>query len=220
MKSAGLSMIEVLTVTAILAILIIMAITMLPRQMEKARDAQRKGDLQKIKIAFEHYYNDNGCYPSSDVLENCGGVSPINHELSPYLQNIPCDPQNESFYLYAPYDSSGGAGTCDGYRVWANLEKDDDLTIINLGCDTIVGCGAYEFFETTLGLAAAEYNYGVSEGVPVFTGNEEAYMESGFCCSGSSGDDCNAWSLGGGNCVMGPYEFYSECISNTVCQTP
>ena len=206
-------MIEVLTVVAILALLIIMAITTLPKQMEKARDASRKDDLQSIKIAFEHYYNDNGCYPSAEVLENCGGVSPVNHELSPYLQDIPCDPLKEGYYLYVPYDGSGNGEGCEGFRVWANLEKNDDLVVAELGCDTVVGCGAYEFFEASLGLEAAEYNYGVSQGVPVFTGNENAYLESGFCCAGV----CNAWSFGSGSCSDGPYENYATCVSSSAC---
>ncbi|PJC43574.1 MAG: hypothetical protein CO039_03230, partial [Candidatus Pacebacteria bacterium CG_4_9_14_0_2_um_filter_34_50] len=104
MKNRGFTLIEVLIVVAVLAILIIMALLLTPRQLEKARDGQRKSDLQKIKIAFEDYYNDNGCYPSADVLHNCGGVSPSDHELSPYLQNIPCDPKDQSYYLYLPFD--------------------------------------------------------------------------------------------------------------------
>ncbi|NCO11973.1 prepilin-type N-terminal cleavage/methylation domain-containing protein, partial [Candidatus Pacearchaeota archaeon] len=111
MKNRGFTLIEVLIVVAVLAILIIMALLLTPRQLEKARDGQRKSDLQKIKIAFEDYYNDNGCYPSADVLHNCGGVSPSDHELSPYLQNIPCDPKDQSYYLYLPFDNSSGPGT-------------------------------------------------------------------------------------------------------------
>ena len=218
-------MIEVLTVTAILAILIIMAITMLPRQLEKARDSERKSDLQKIKVAFENYYNDNGCYPSlvdangtPIVLQNCGGVSPASHELSPYLQNIPCDPQNEKYYLYAPYDNTGGSGTCDGFRVWANLEKDDDPVITALHCESASGCGAFDIFggpPENLGAEASEYNYGVSEGVPVFTGDPDTYLDNGFCCAGV----CNAWSSGSGACADEPYGSYDECVASSACSS-
>jgi type II secretory pathway pseudopilin PulG len=219
MKSSGLSMIEVLTVTAILAILVIMALTMLPRQLEKSRDSERKSDLQKIKIAFEHYYSDNGCYPSASVLENCGGESPLVHELSPYLQDIPCDPQNGKYYLYLPFDSTGGAGTCDGYRVWSNLENNTDPTISTLKCDGATACGAFNYFEATLGEEALEYNYGVSEGVSVLAGDYEETttpgfdLDSGYCCGGV----CNIWSIGQGACTEGPYETRNDCIVMSSC---
>ena len=185
----------------------------LPKQLQKARDSRRKSDLLKIKVAFENFYNDNDCYPSADVLENCGGKSPSNHELSPYLQNIPCDPADGSHYLYAPYDKTGGSNTCDGFRVWTNLEEDNDPVVAKLNCDGATGCGAYEYFEDSLGNDALEYNYGVSEGVPVSTGNTEHDQDVGYCCEGV----CNAWVEGSGQCNDGPYTDYDTCVSDSSC---
>ncbi|MCB9813499.1 MAG: prepilin-type N-terminal cleavage/methylation domain-containing protein [Pseudomonadales bacterium] len=212
-KNSGFTLIELLIVVAILAILIMMAISTLPKQLEKARDSERKSDLQKIKIAFENYHNDNGCYPPANVLNNCGGTSPANHELSPYLQNIPCDPKDEKPYLYLPYDKNGGANTCDGYRVWANLEKNDDPSIVLLNCAGGSGCGAYAFFASTLGDEASEYNYGVSEGVPVSTGEQAITLTSGYCCAGS----CNEWNIDTGVCADGPYPSYQDCVDISYC---
>lgn len=216
MKTFGFSMIELLIVVAILVILMLMALFLFPKQLEKARDAQRKNDLQKIKISFEDFFNDNGCYPSVTVLENCGGVSPAVHELSPYLQKIPCDPKDQSYYVYLPHDSSGGAGTCNGFRVWANLEINDDPAIADLHCDSANACGAFFYFQSALGDLASEYNYGVSEGVPVLAGEYgggDPNLTSGYCCAGV----CNAWSLGSGNCVDGPYVDYSTCVAQSMC---
>lgn len=217
MKNRGFTLIEIIIVVAILAVLMILALSLVPRQLEKARDGERKGDLQKIKIAFEDYYNDNGCYPSATVLQNCGGVSPVSHELSPYLQKIPCDPKDQSYYLYLPHDNSGGAGTCDGFRVWANLEKNDDPVIGQIKCDGAIGCGAFAYFESEIGLTALQYNYGVSEGVPILAGNygDDIHpgLTNGFCCAGV----CNAWSIGLGSCVDGPYVDYPECVAVSSC---
>lgn len=187
----GLSMIEVLTVVTIIGILIIIAITTLPAQIEKGRDGRRKSDLQKIKIAFENYYSDNDCYPPDTILDNCGGS-----ELSPYMATIPCDPKTKTKYLYAPE-----GGSCPGYyRVFANLEVDEDPVIEELGCHTDAGCGAYQYFQLQLGLAALEYDYGVSEGVPVFDpGGGIPNGTSGWCCQ-TYGDPCNAWVYGSGIC--------------------
>ena len=196
-------MIEILIVTAIIGLLVIIAITTIPQQIDKGRDGRRKSDLQKIKIAFENYYSDNDCYPDPDILDNCGGT-----ELAPYLATIPCDPKTKTKYLYAPEQSS----CAHYYRVFANLEVDIDPVIESLGCHTLVGCGAFTFFESELGVAALEYDYGVSEGVPVFV--TEATIPpgtSGFCCQ-VIGDQCNVWNQGDGVCnISGPYLIREDC---------
>ena len=202
---SGLSMIEVLIIVAIVAILIIIAVTTLPQQITKSRDSRRKNDLQKIKIAFENYYNDKDCYPPPEVLDNCGSTS-----FAPYLATIPCDPQTKTRYLYAPEPSS-----CPHYyRVFSSLEVGIDPIITQLGCHTASGCGAYAFFGEELGLGALEYNYGVSEGVPVYVsdGNIPPGTQ-GFCCS-FQGDQCNGWTVGQGVCNSFHFNL-SEC--NAAC---
>ncbi len=202
---SGLSMIEILIVTAVIGVLIIAGLMMLPQQINKGRDGRRKSDLQKIKIAFENYFSDNDCYPPPDILDNCGGT-----ELSPYLATIPCDPQTKTKYLYAPEEVA-----CPHYyRVFSNLEINVDPVIAQLGCQTASGCGAFAFFGDELGVEALEYNYGVSEGVPVYeTTGAIPPGSQGWCCS-NPGDQCNAWTQGQGVCV----QFYfglSEC--NAAC---
>lgn len=93
----GFTLIELMVVIAILAILIITGMTSWRNHINKARDAQRKADLQRISIAFEDYYNDHNCYPPEDILNNCGGA-----ELTPYLFKIPCDPITKQPYHYEP----------------------------------------------------------------------------------------------------------------------
>lgn len=202
---SGLSMIEILIVTAIIGVLVVVGVSTLPQQMRKGRDAERKSDLQEIKVAFENYYSDNDCYPGPEILDNCGGS-----DLSPYLASVPCDPQTQTKYLYAPEESS-----CPHYyRVFANLEIDSDPIVAELGCNNDLGCGAYEFFEEELGNLALEYNYGVSEGAPVHSGSGTIPPgTSGWCCS-SPMDQCNAWTSGNGVCVQ---FFYDLEICNTAC---
>ncbi len=203
---SGLSLIEILIVTAVIGVLILAALMILPQQINKSRDSRRKNDLQKIKIAFENYYSDNDCYPPPEILDNCDST-----QLSPYLATIPCDPQTKSKYLYAPEE---GIDCPHYYRVFSNLEVDTDPVVRQLGCHTASGCGAYAFFSEEIGLGALEYNYGVSEGVPVYVseGNIPPGTE-GWCCSSAS-DQCNAWTQGQGICV----DFYfglDEC--NEAC---
>ena len=97
MKRRGFTLIELVVVVAILALLLIITMMSWKNQLNKARDAQRKDDLQRISIAFEEYFSDFGCYPPENILDNCGGG-----ELKPYLDKIPCDPVTDKPYEYVP----------------------------------------------------------------------------------------------------------------------
>lgn len=96
-------------------------------QIAKGRDAKRKDDLERIRVAFEDYFNDHGCYPDIEALSNCGG-----NNLAPYLEKIPCDPETGE-----PYIGIAGKFTladCNNwYKVYASLENEDDPAIAKLG---------------------------------------------------------------------------------------
>lgn len=134
---SGFSLVEFLVVVAIVAIFILIFLFLLTPKVDQARDAERKGDLEKIKIAFEDYFNDNLCYPSDDVLENCGGTG-----FQPYIERIACDPITDEPYKYVPVEGNN----CKGYRIFATLQNTADPDIKN--------------FESP-------YNYGISVGVPL-----------------------------------------------------
>ena len=53
---------EVLIITAMIAVMSTVGLFAAQKQIDKGRDAKRKGDLHKIKHALEEYYNDKGCY--------------------------------------------------------------------------------------------------------------------------------------------------------------
>lgn len=142
-------MIELLIVIAILGVLMVILLLIFQTQLGRARDARRKADLEKIKIAFEEYYNDHGCYPPSNILDNCGGA-----ELQPYLNEIPCDPFNGNPYLYVP----AAGNQCGGFRLLTILEVDTDPDIAKIGCGGPALCGF------------GGYNWGVSAGVPIGIG--------------------------------------------------
>ncbi len=142
-KNKGVSLIEILIViTIILALLLIYF--GLRGQLNKGRDAKRKDDLERIRVAFEDYYNDNGCYPDIAILENCGS-----DDLDPYLKKVPCDPATNQSYkgLVGTYIE----GSCYvWYKAYTFLENEDDPAISRLGL---------EEGETIDG---EEVNYGVS----------------------------------------------------------
>jgi len=153
-RNLGFTLIELLISIAIIAALAIVFLLAARVQISRARDADRKTDLQKIKIVFEDYYNDQNCYPPADILDTCGGS-----ELQPYLEKIPCDPSTKEPYLYLPV--SGAA--CSGYRLFTQLQDENDPSIARVGCDGISECGV-----------SAGYNYGVSAGVSLISTQAES----------------------------------------------
>lgn len=143
----GFTMIELLTVVAVIAVLIVSFLFLMRGQQAKAHDAKRKDDLEDIRIAFEDYFNDNACYPPTTILDNCGSK-----DLDPYLNEVPCDPVSNDPYVYEP------VANCAGYRAFAVLDNKTDPQIARLGCDGVNGCGA---------AAGPEYNYAIFVGVPI-----------------------------------------------------
>jgi prepilin-type N-terminal cleavage/methylation domain-containing protein len=144
----GFTMIELLIGLALVGFLSTTGIYGYQTSQTRARDAQRKNDLSDIKVAFENYYNDNGCYPAADsgFLEQCG------QPFFTYMEKTPCDPRTGEPYVYRPLDNE-----CTGYRLYAGLEVHDDPDSVKVGCSGADGCGF-----------GPEYNYGISEGVAVY----------------------------------------------------
>lgn len=175
MFKKGFTLLEILIVVALLVILGIMLILLIDplAQIGKSKDTRRKHDLDVIKKAIEEYYNDKGCYPKPpelcydganpiNVCIAAGGsyasrkfVSQICHicgsesgspNFSPYLSNLPCDPDHPGKkYIYevesTPNISCGSpAGTditancASWFRIYSQLSRKIDIDMNNLGC--------------------------------------------------------------------------------------
>ena len=137
-KFKALSLIELLIVVSILGVLSVLITTPISAQLQKARDAKRKLDVNIVQKGLEEYYDSTGCYP--ERLPECGKELTLGE--SKIIQEIPCDPKNKSFY---PYITTGE--NCSPYfKLYAKLERIDDLNIFMSGCEN--GCGpncAYNF---------------------------------------------------------------------------
>ncbi len=120
------TLIELLVVIAILAILLIMGFGSWRNQIDKARDADRKTDLQRLKTAFEDYFNDYECYPPITIL------SGPSDGLKPYLDQIPLDPVTKLPYFIEHT-------SCVSYRILTTLDNDSDPVINSLNCQP--NCG-------------------------------------------------------------------------------
>ena len=243
---AGLTLIEILIIVAVLLLLMLALFRNFNKDVQKGNDAQRKRDLKEIKIAFEDYYSDQGCYPPADALSQCGGTN-----LNPYLKQIPCDPLGQA-YLYLPESGVTGS-TCGGYRILTQLQNTNDPSIEQVGCPG--GCGVPEEIEDP-----ASYNYGIAEGIaldqlaefPIPEGEEPSTSPTPsisptvstsptpsvspgdgtvpvetctpthpcYCCDGTGGNDCNEWYYDQSRvgCNLGPFATASDCSYYTMCQ--
>ncbi len=121
-RNKGFTLTEMLIVITLIAILAIGALVLYQNQIGKSYDAIRKRDLNNLKIAFEHYYSDHACYPSTSILSNCGGT-----DLAPYLDKIPCDPQTGEPYTLTLDLPSGCA---QEFTISADLANQADPQIL------------------------------------------------------------------------------------------
>lgn len=116
-SQSGMTLTEVMIVVAIIAFLAVLVTGYLRSQVYKGNDARRKTDLNRIGIALEEYEKDHDCYPLPDLVVCNPGIG-----LRPYLDKVPCDPIDDTTYLYEHEDS-----VCPKwYRIYSDLENEND----------------------------------------------------------------------------------------------
>lgn len=129
-------MVELLIVIVIIGIL---AVALLPRVAgapARARDEQRKADVNSMVTVLEQYNGDLGYYPvGTAAATSCFGVSTtdtIHAALIPaYLQDAPSDPNTTNSpvsgcsggYFYKSLTNSGSGTTATNYIIVAKLER-------------------------------------------------------------------------------------------------
>lgn len=116
-KNDGFTLIELLVVLFIISILSGLILPNLMSARKRARDVQRKQDLQQIKNALRLYYNDNQAYPSGDTFS-------FGEAWGDYMKEVPQDPLGDD----SPY------GYClssdeESFILWASLENASDFDI-------------------------------------------------------------------------------------------
>jgi len=140
-KIKGVVLTELLVVIVVLGILALSSFLVAPTYLKRARDARRKADLERIKVAFYDYYFDRNCFPKS--LPECDQDF-VGTGLA-YLNNFPCDPKEKISYSYQVQDGECG----QWFKILAKLENTKDTDIDKVGCRT--GCGP-----------SCQYNYGLA----------------------------------------------------------
>ena len=136
----GFTLIEALSVVAIIGILVSLAIYVVTQAQRQARDTRRKSDLAAIAQGFEARFLDKTCsdqaftglYPGKELTVGNNGVRPwyttsqlssatACNPFSLYLANPPTDPFGTPNQYY--FNLSGGELDAEHYRLAARLEK-------------------------------------------------------------------------------------------------
>ena len=120
----GFTLIELLVVISIIGLLAGLVISNVAGVRERARDVERKTDLDQIKKALRMYYNDNNTYPPTIPSvgdEFAGGGTTV------YMKAIPGDPST-GVAAYSYFRTNCAAGT-DDFRLVATLENKSDSGI-------------------------------------------------------------------------------------------
>ena len=117
----GFTLVELLTVIAIIGILASIILVNLQGAKQKGRDAKRTADIKNIQLALAEYYNDTLKYPT-----NLSTLSPT------YLSVVPTDPLTNAGYFYVGYSGNGTTNCFStgavNYHLGAALEANSTIT--------------------------------------------------------------------------------------------
>jgi len=156
----GLTLIELLVVIVIMGVISTIGFGQYRKSQLKARDAQRKGDLDNIARALEMYYNDHESFPGDsddsgfiEVDTGDGAVDDLawgeTFETTEvvYMKTLPEDPNDDYSYCYES-DAQGSF-----FKLFAILENTDDADFYGDPSDPSSGysCGGDQY-----------YRYGIS----------------------------------------------------------
>ncbi|MFA6250764.1 MAG: prepilin-type N-terminal cleavage/methylation domain-containing protein [Candidatus Shapirobacteria bacterium] len=207
MKQKGFTLVEILIVFAIIAIVIAAMVMGLNPYgiLNRGKDARRKKDLNRIRVAFEEYFNDKGCYPPQLLLDqlmspaNCGSAS----IFRPWLIPWPCDPDGQPYFLVEDTNSCSR-----WFKILTNLENRQDADIpagwyepINFGVDI------YSALEVNFGMSSTNVSWNGS------VADSECRPDICLVETDRSGPVCNS-AVGGCSTESGPRACYMG-----VCKT-
>lgn len=120
----GFTLIELLVAISIIGILSALLMTNLQGARLRARDVQRKSDLNQVKTALRMYYNDNQNYPADDDSGNISGVAWGSQfgTTTVYMKELPQDPLGSSWVDYYYTQTNSG----EGFSLYTCLENKSD----------------------------------------------------------------------------------------------
>lgn len=130
-RNFGFTLIELLVVVAIISILTIISVSQFNTAKIKARDTQRKADIDSVAKALDSYYADYGKFPEPTMVMWGGEFRDDNPGAEPYyyMRVLPSDPNTQYCYLvsdnppeYVLFAQMEGVGATTGsYAITSGL---------------------------------------------------------------------------------------------------
>lgn len=144
-KRRGFTLIEMLTVIAIIAMLAGMLLPALSKARIRARVAKAKAEMLNIRVSIEQYYADYSTYPTNDsywnyegtatVGTNYGALYKLKDDPKAYMSSIPMDPfDNSKPYMYFSNEDDMD-GISDTAIAWVLFSKGPDKINTVVGID-------------------------------------------------------------------------------------
>ena len=143
---SGFTIIELLIVIAIIGILAGLVLNNFQGAQAKARDTQRRTDINNIHAKLEEFYNEEGGYPNEDLtatllagidtealIDADGGTNQIEETFTTSTTAPTPSVDNDNEYEYAAYGCDSATAVthvdpvvqfCDKYVMRTFLEKD------------------------------------------------------------------------------------------------
>jgi len=131
----GFTLIELLMVIAIIGILAGILFANFIGVRQRARDSQRKADLNQIQSALEFYRSDVGSYLSTNpgtrtISSTCPTNASLTSGSTTYMQKIPCDPSPPGTGVTAKFEEGNYGYEADAglktYSLFACIENLND----------------------------------------------------------------------------------------------
>jgi prepilin-type N-terminal cleavage/methylation domain-containing protein len=199
-RPQGFTLIELMTVIAIIGLLMTIIMVSLGNAKAKSRDARRVADIKNIQLALASYYNDYGTYPRN-IYSTSASAAPGNGLAPAYLPVVPIDPgdstactdgQQSSCYKYAGFalianSPPSGNPACNGtnnpvskYQLGAKLEETGNATLNGQDADAPVApAGSMAGFRLCNSAGSAfdgtSVDCGATAGTPQPNGTEKCY---------------------------------------------
>lgn len=134
----GFTLVELLVVVSVIGILASMFLGVFSQSQKRARDGQRKFDLNGVKAALEQYHADHQNYPMN--ADYCAVTTTLSSVSEKDLKVVPHDPQatancNTTDYFYQALTNTGNppvcsvATQCQDFILCAKLENTSDSDI-------------------------------------------------------------------------------------------
>jgi len=138
-KNSGFTIIELLIVIIVIGILATLVIVTYNGIQQKARNTERKTDINAIQGQIEAYFAQNAKYPTLDNLNNVNSWRAENlkgldaaalQDPSGTTQTLVTGNGDSSHYGYTvtPEGCNNTSTDCTGYTLRANLEGGDNYT--------------------------------------------------------------------------------------------